>query len=85
MVDSGAEAPDVMKIDVEGAEANILKGASNLLERRECRVFYVEVHPNRLENFSSSPEEVRSLLRDAGYSIEDMEEPVGNYTIKATI
>jgi FkbM family methyltransferase len=51
--------PDVIKIDVEGAEAEVLRGAHDLLRR--CRpALLVALHDDR------GPECVR-LLSDAGY------------------
>lgn len=59
----GMKAPDMIKIDVEGAESLVLRGATRLL--REVRpLLLIEVH-HILEMF-----DVQGLLRDAGYTIE---------------
>lgn len=57
--------PDVLKIDVEGAEAEVLRGMGESLKR--VRVVFVEVHERELrEFFDSNPEEVRALLESHG-------------------
>jgi FkbM family methyltransferase len=38
----GLESPDVVKIDVEGAEGLVIAGMSNSLSR--CRRIYCEIH-----------------------------------------
>jgi FkbM family methyltransferase len=56
-------APDVLKIDVEGAELEVLEGGSNLL-KRACPVIICEVCSERSE-------EVTDLLKRLGYRIYD--------------
>jgi FkbM family methyltransferase len=55
--------PDVLKIDVEGAELEVLQGASDLLERKGP-VIICEISPERSE-------EVTALLKRLGYRIYD--------------
>ena len=57
--------PDLIKIDVEGAEIQVLKGMANTL--RQYPKLYIELHENLLPNFDSSIQEVITLLHDAGY------------------
>jgi FkbM family methyltransferase len=64
--------PDVVKIDVEGAEARVLAGARPLLERRKG-VFFVEVH-ERIERAADALGE----LDAAGWCCEEIHfEPAG--------
>ncbi len=57
------DAPDFIKIDVEGAEQMVLNGAPRILS--ECRpLIYVEVG-------SEAAEAVLSILKSAGYSVFD--------------
>lgn len=60
--------PDVIKMDVEGAECHILKGMTRVLS--ECRpVLFLEVHPMFLRDFGTSVREVLTILADQGYTI----------------
>jgi Methyltransferase FkbM domain len=55
--------PDVLKIDVEGAELEVLEGASDLLKRKGP-VIICEVSPERSEK-------VTDLFKRFGYKIYD--------------
>jgi FkbM family methyltransferase len=57
--------PDVMKIDVEGAEYDVLSGASACLER--CRLLCVELHLQQLPKFRANPQQIDELLNEAGF------------------
>jgi FkbM family methyltransferase len=57
---------DAMKIDVEGAEVSVLRGASATLRRFHPKVV-VEVVAQQLASFQTTPEEVASVFREAGY------------------
>ncbi len=63
--------PDVMKIDVEGAEILVLRGARRLLAGdfgKRPRVVFLELHPLFLPNFGAEADDVRQLLLSTGYS-----------------
>lgn len=62
--------PDVLKIDIEGAEAACLKGGKQLLEGRfgqRPRMIFLEVHPDFLPAFGSSVEEIQQFMANLGY------------------
>ncbi len=59
-----AERVGLIKIDVEGHEANVLRGAQRLL-RRDHPLVVIEQHPDVIAN-GTSPS--LDFLRDAGYS-----------------
>lgn len=77
-----APPPTVVKIDVEGAEVGVLAGLRETLP--DCRVVYVEVHPDELDHFGHDAMEVKQLLGAAGFTI-DFETPRhSTYHVKAT-
>jgi len=55
-------APDVMKIDVEGAEAEVLRGAMHILQTRHP-LLYLDTHQREAH------EQTVSILADLGYTI----------------
>ncbi len=66
MIRENLSVPTVLKIDVEGFEEEVLKGAKNILSNPECKAIIIEVHfsimaargddkaPNRIKAFLSS-------------------------------
>jgi FkbM family methyltransferase len=58
---------DAIKIDVEGAEVQVLRGAAHTL-RRFHPLIVTEVDTRQLRSLGASPEELASVLRDAGYN-----------------
>jgi len=64
-VDRLARLPDVLKIDVEGFEAEVLAGASGLLAHRP-RLF-LELHLDLLERRRIPPADVLDRLQASGY------------------
>lgn len=68
LVEAGESRPTVIKIDVEGAEMQVLKGARGILETApRPRVLFVELHPQFLPNFGSSSAQVIDFVRGLGY------------------
>lgn len=61
-VENGAPPPDFMKVDVEGHELDLLKGARRTLESR---------HPALIMEVTRNAEEVNRFLRDLGYNLYD--------------
>lgn len=60
--------PDVVKMDIEGAEVLALYGMRDMLaSKRAPRVFFIEIHPGFLPAFDSSSEEIQSILESFGY------------------
>ena len=58
---------DAIKIDVEGAEGLVLRGAINTLKRFHPKVV-LEVVPRQLASFQTTPEDLISLFHSAGYN-----------------
>ena len=57
---------DAIKIDAQGAEMTILRGAARLLDQHKTW-WYLELWPDGLKEAGSSAEAVCDLLTDAGY------------------
>lgn len=63
----GTMIPDVISIDVEGAELQVLKGAELTIESFMPKIF-VSVHPEILEReYNTNQREVRDWIIDKGY------------------
>jgi FkbM family methyltransferase len=60
--------PDVIKIDVQGAELQALQGAERLL-REHHPVLFLEVHPRIIGQFGGTVGEVHDLLARHGYRL----------------
>ncbi len=58
----------LVKIDVEGAEAGVIRGLGSLIEKgRNDREYLIEIHPSRLRHLGYSPADVLRPFGDAGY------------------
>jgi FkbM family methyltransferase len=58
--------PDLMKVDIDGSEMAMLRGAESLLAQEELEMF-LEVHTHHLPRFGSSTAEVLGFLRHRGF------------------
>jgi hypothetical protein len=58
--------PNVLKIDVEGAEWEVLKGAEQILQRYHPMLF-LSLHPAALTKRGESPEVILDWLVHRGY------------------
>jgi hypothetical protein len=74
--------PTVVKVDVEGFELNILKGAKNLL--RSPVLWVIEIHPSQLQLSGGSAHDVEALLAENAFSTHVIDRnPNSIYTIVA--
>jgi len=58
---------DVIKIDVEGAELFVVRGAMNTLKRFHPKLI-VEVVPAQLANLKTTPDDLIAAIKAAGYN-----------------
>lgn len=65
----GIKDIDMIKIDIEGAEMNALKGMKETLLKYKPSLL-IEVHPGKLKDFNSSSLEVVTFVKSLGYNIE---------------
>lgn len=86
LVEEGVPAPDVLKIDVQGAEERVLRGMGDLLQGVD--VMYLELHPEKCERYGTSTAATERFLRDSGYTLTDLGRPSWNrsgvYHVRAT-
>ena len=64
--------PDVIKVDVEGAEMNVLMGMRQTL-RSYKPILFLEIHPSNLHYFSTSTSAILSLLIENDYKVFEIE------------
>jgi len=64
--------PELIKIDTEGAELNILRGAYGILDRFHPTIF-LSVHPRHIADLGGTVEELEKLLDGLGYVVNDMD------------
>lgn len=64
--------PELIKIDVEGAELNVLEGASHVLASARPTL-YLSVHPKYIKAVRRSTTELKELLAASGYTVSDFD------------
>lgn len=65
------EKVDILKIDTEGYEAHVLRGAVNLLQNvdRCPRAIYIEVHPMFWPRYGTDDHDILDMLWTSGYGV----------------
>lgn len=67
MADGALDGADLIKIDVEGMETQVLRGArATLMEYRPY--LFIEVSPAQLARHGSSPRDIEAMLIELGYT-----------------
>lgn len=59
----------LLKVDVEGYEENVFKGAEKLLNQQKIKAIYYEVCPDNARKAGLDPKSPTQFLRSRGYSI----------------
>lgn len=62
--------PDVIKIDVEGAEFSVLEGARDVLAK-DRPLLVVSIHPQHLKALGRDAAELHTLATASGYTVSD--------------
>ena len=65
LAEEGIDGVDVMKVDVEGAEALVIKGASALLRRASRLKVAVDIHPQ----YGVNPESIVEAFEELGFEV----------------
>ena len=63
----GVTKIDLLKVDVEGAEPAVLRGAKNFLERRAVGAMFLEFIIEHMEDMGEDPEEFVDAI--VGYGL----------------
>lgn len=73
---NGIERIDILKMDVQGGELDILKGAQRLLEQNKIGLIYTETY--FLEQYEGHPlfHEISGLLHKYGFYLQDIYSPI---------
>lgn len=79
----GLPEPTVLKVDVEGAEFDVLAGLQQHLSSDNCRLVYCEVHQDHLPRFGASESELHNLLLNAGFTINKLADHGDKYHLRA--
>jgi FkbM family methyltransferase len=69
--DRAALRPDLLKIDVEGFDLNVLRGAASVLDARPA--IMLEVHPWSMGRIGQDPDDLARLLLDRGYRLRTLD------------
>lgn len=67
--------PDVIKIDVEGAEIKVLRGAKEVIKKHKPVVF-LSVHKREIGELGGSLDELEALIHDLDYEVFDFDNRV---------
>lgn len=72
LAELGISTIDLCKIDVEGAELDVLEGLAQTLRNRRIRAIMIEINRDSLGRAGRSPEELISLLASHGFQLSDV-------------
>jgi FkbM family methyltransferase len=81
VVEKNLPRPTIVKIDVEGAEYDVLSGMEDIWN--SVRIIYCEIHHSDLEGFGTSADEILDLIESKGFEIESLSNRGDNEFVKA--
>lgn len=73
LVAAGVPTPDVVKLDVQGAELDVLRGFGPVLD--DVSRIYAELHVEKSGRYGSNAEEVELFLADSGFDVTRLGAP----------
>jgi len=76
LVRRGIPSPDVIKMDVQGAEHVVIDGLSETLE--DVRAVFVEVHSDKCRRYDCAAETVAPTLERLGFTVDRLDPPRTN-------
>ncbi|WP_165872024.1 FkbM family methyltransferase [Natrarchaeobius halalkaliphilus] len=80
--------PSVVKIDVEGAEQDVINGMKKTLRTSNCRIIYCEIHHSdsgsSIFEYGSTPSHLKQTLQDFDFTVTTLEKRNNQTQIKAT-
>jgi len=68
---NGVAEIDLLKIDVEGAELQVLNGAARMLREKRVRCVTFEFGQTTFD-MGNSPDQIESFLKDVGYELRNL-------------
>jgi FkbM family methyltransferase len=86
-LDDTFSSPDVIKIDVEGFEAKVIRGAELMLKCHRPTIF-LEPHlsqPVDMRNYGDSPEDLYQFVTDLGYVVYQDGRPIQSIPAGAVV
>jgi len=81
--------PNVVKIDVEGAEPLVVEGMENALSAPECRLVYCEIHRSDVEyrpsisDFGMALSDMKTQFEEFGFEVEELQTRGSEVFLKA--
>ena len=67
VLSEGSRMPDVIKLDIEGAEFLALNGAGATLSAPNAPQLFIEFHPQEMRSLGGTLEHCLQLLQEHGY------------------